>query len=44
MTTPDPYAEELIPAKAPEADFSHVPEHDPGTENLDPDEQGGGDH
>lgn len=41
MTTPDEYAETLTPEPTDEADFSDVPEHDPETDDLDPDEQGG---
>lgn len=31
----------LIPEPAPEQDVSSLPDNDPGTDGLDPDEQGG---
>lgn len=44
MTAPDQYAAQLTPDTEDDADFSDIPEHDPETGDVDPDEQGGGDH
>lgn len=40
----DAYAEQLTPPPAPDEPVDHLPDNDPGTADLDPDEQGGGDH
>lgn len=44
MTSPDEYAASLTPAPEPDTDSSGLPAHDPGTDGVDPDTQGGGDH